>query len=60
MKLDGDTQTSYAITYMWNLKKKDTINFFAEQKETHRQNLWLPKETGCAGRDVLGVWDGNV
>ena len=26
---------SYAITYMWN-QKKDTMNFFAEQKLTHR------------------------
>ena len=36
-KLDSETQISYAITYMWNLKKKkDTINLFAEQKPTHR------------------------
>ena len=37
------------------------MNFFAEQKLTHRlKNLWLPKGTGCWGRDGLGVWDGNI
>ena len=30
------TQTSYAITPIRNLEKKDTMNFFAEQKVTHR------------------------
>ena len=29
------TEMSHAITCMWNLKK-DTMNFFAEQKLTHR------------------------
>ena len=31
----NETKTSYAITYMWNLKK-DKRNLFAEQKQTHR------------------------
>ena len=26
----------YAITYMWNLKKSDTIDLFTKQKQTHR------------------------
>ena len=30
-----ETQMSYAIAYMWNLKK-DIMNFFAEQIQTHR------------------------
>ena len=33
---DSETSTSNAITYMWNLKKKDTMNFSAEQILTHR------------------------
>ena len=33
----SETPTSNAITYMWNLKKKDTMNFFAEQILTHRR-----------------------
>ena len=28
-------QTSYAITYMWNLIK-DTMNLFAEKKQAYR------------------------
>ena len=37
------------------------MNFFAEHKLTQTfKNLWLPKETGCGGRDRLGVWNGNV
>ena len=24
------------------------------------KSLWLPKETGCRGRDELRIWDGNV
>ena len=44
-----DTNT-YAITYMLNLLKKDTINLFAGQKQTQiLKNLWLPKETGWGG-----------
>ena len=27
---------SYAITYMWNLKKKVQMNLFTKQKQTHR------------------------
>ena len=42
--------------------QKDTMNLLAEQKQDSQtfKNLWLPKETGCGGRDGLGVWDGNV
>ena len=41
---------SYAITYMWNIKKKkDTMNF-AEQKLTHR----LGKTYGYQRRQIEG------
>ena len=46
---------------MWNIKKKDAINFFAEQILTHRlKHLRFPKETGWRWGDGLGVWDGNA
>ena len=32
---DNETPISNAHTYMWNLKKKDMMNFFAEQILTH-------------------------
>ena len=55
---DSEIATSYAITYMGNLKKG---HFFAEQILTHR--LW--KTYGLQMRQVgagdeLGVWDGNA
>ena len=55
----SERETSDDITYMWNVKKRIQMNFFAEQKQTHRlKNLWLPKKTGEGrGRDGLGVWD---
>ena len=36
VKSHSETQTSYAITYMWNLKKRIQMNLCAEQKHTHR------------------------
>ena len=33
---DNTPSTSNAITDMWNLKTKDTMNFFAEEILTHR------------------------
>ena len=44
---------------MWNLKKKrDTIYLFTEQKHAQTlKNFWLAKETGCVGKDGLGVLD---
>ena len=36
LKSDSETPMLYAITYMWNLKKKDIMNFFPEQILTHR------------------------
>ena len=61
MKLDSETQTSYAITYIQNLKKGHSELICRTETDLQRlKNLWLPKETGCKGRDGPGVWDGNV
>ena len=32
----SERQTSYATTYLWNLKKRIQMNLSAEQKQTHR------------------------
>ena len=32
----SERQTSYDITYMWDLKKRIYMNLFAEQKQIHR------------------------
>ena len=43
---------------MWNLLKKDTNELICSTKtesQTLKTNLWLPEETGCRGRDGLGV-----
>ena len=31
-----ETQISYDVTYMWNLKNMIPMNFFIKQKQTHR------------------------
>ena len=43
-------------------KKKDTINFFAEEKLTHRLLKTYGFQMRQVGRqgDALGVWDGNA
>ena len=50
-KLDSEGQTSYDITYIWDLKKKIQMNLFTEQKQTQQtlKNLWLTKGTGVMG-----------
>ena len=46
---------------MWNLKKGYIeLPCRAETDSRTLKNLWLPMETGCWGRDGLGVWVGNV
>ena len=35
MKSDREGQI-YGISYMWNVKKKEQMNLFAKQKQTHR------------------------
>ena len=39
---------------MWNLKKKDTMNFFAEQITDSKtlKNVWFPKEMGWGVGEV--------
>ena len=46
-KLGSETQISYAITYIWNLKKKKGYSLLICRTETDSQtlkNLWSPKE----------------
>ena len=38
-KSDGERQTSYDMTYIWNLKH-DTTTYLQKQI----QDIWLPKE----------------
>ena len=55
MKLDGETPVSFAITYMWNLKKgHNELICRIETDSQTLKNLWLPKETGW-GRWVGGL-----
>ena len=60
MKLDSETPTSYAITYMWNLKKgySELLSRTDADSQTLK-NVWFPKQTVWEG-DGLGVWDGNA
>ena len=50
-------QTSYDISYMWNLKKMIQMNLFPKQKQTHshrKQTYGYQKRKGR--REKLGVW----
>ena len=61
VKLDSETQTSYNITYMWNLKKGyDELIWRAEQKHTHRFWKFYVYHRRQVGGEKLGVWDRNV
>ena len=61
MKSDSERQTSYDITYMWNLKKdrNELICRTETDSQTLRTNLWLPKGTFC-GEGWSGIWDWHV
>ena len=49
-------QTSYAITYMWNLKKgRNELTCRTETDSHILKNLGLPKGTG-----VCGGWTGSL
>ena len=57
MKSDNERQTSYDVTYMWNLKKNNITETIC-RTETDSQtlkNLWLP--TGQFGREG---WTGGL
>ena len=59
-KSDGERRISYDITYMWNLKKKDThklIYKIESDSQTWRSNLWWSPVDQDRGRDIWGVWD---
>ena len=46
---------------MWNLKKGYNEHLWRTDTDSQTlKNLQFPKETGCRGRDGLGLWDGNV
>ena len=62
MKLGSKTQTSYAISYMWNLLKKEYSELiWRTETDSHTlKNLCFPKETGWGWRDGLRVCEGNV
>ena len=51
MKLDNEKQMSHDITYMWNLKTKDTNELIAERKQTHR---FCEQTYGYQRRQVQG------
>ena len=46
--MDWERQTSYEITYMWNLKKRLQMNFSTKQKQlqVEKINLWGEEEEG--------------
>ena len=57
MKLDSETQPSYAITYTWNLKKRMQLTYLQNRNSlTDLEKLMVTK----VGRNELGVWNGNV
>ena len=58
---DSETPTSYAFTYMWNLKKgHNELLCITDTDSQTLKNLWFPNKTGLGTGDVLGVWDGNA
>ena len=59
----SERQTSYDVTYMWNLKKRIQMNLFVEQKQTHRLCKVYGYQRGqVGGREgwTEGFGDGNV
>ena len=62
-KCDGERQTSYDITYMWNLKKKKDTNELICRTEIDSQNLknhGYQKGQVGGEMDGLGVWDWHM
>ena len=59
-EVDSETPTSYAITYMWNIKKRHNELCQTYTDSQTLKNLRFPNETGWGVGDALGVWDGNA
>ena len=62
MKLVSERQTSYDITYRWNLKKKDTNELIC-RTETDldiENQLMVTKVDRYWGKDELGGWDWHM
>ena len=63
-KSETERQTSYNITYVWNLKKGYKWTYFQNRnRQTLKINLWLPKETsrgegwiGDLGIGIRTLW----
>ena len=61
MKLDSETPTSYAITYMWNLKKGHNKILSRTNTDSYTlKNLRFPKETDWGVGGCAGLWDENA
>ena len=55
---DRETQISYDMTYMWNLKKWYKWTYLQNEKQTHRhRKQTYGYQSGNVGRHKLGVWD---
>jgi len=53
-----EKQTSYDITYMWNLKKNDTNSLFTNRKRlTDLQNEFMVTERKDGGK---GQWNWSI
>ena len=58
---NNETQTSYAVTYTWNLKK--SIQWTSLQNRnwlTDFAKFTVTKGDRLRGKDGLGIWDGNI
>ena len=61
MKLDGETYTSYALIYTWNLKKGYERTYLQNRNRlTDFKNLMVTNGDKLRGRYILGFWDGNL
>ena len=59
--LDSEIPTSYAITYMQNLKKGHKERLLRTDTDSQTlNNLGFPKKTGWEWGDGLGVGYGNA
>ena len=59
-KVSQTMRDKYMLSFICGIFKKDTMNFFAEQKYTGIEKFTVTKRDRFGGRDGLGVWDGIV